>query len=260
MATPTEASGSRPPAALPGEAAAAVPGWFPRGPATFAELYYAGTTCLFVLHGNVHDLVRLGDGDQAEYGSLPEFLATQLFGSWDLVLRHDLSQGLRALRGARRRPAAEDGRPGHGRGSASRSPGPATPTPCSACSTNWCRQMLMEEDPGPADPPGRDPRIRPVPRAVGRARPDGRCPGHAAGPPALLGSEPLHQAAQHRVLPALRPPRGDQRAAGRQLARRDAGRPHAGRRGARAIHRALRRPGRHSRGTSPTSRRRNWPS
>ena len=30
---------------------------------------------------------------------------------------------------------------------------------------------------------------------IGRAHPDGRLAGHAAGPAALLGPEPLHQAA-----------------------------------------------------------------
>jgi AAA+ superfamily predicted ATPase len=99
MATPTEASGLQPSAALPGEPAAAVPGWFPAWARAFADLYFAKTTCLFVLHGNVHDLVRLGDGDQAKYGSLPDFLGTQLFGSWDLVLRHDLGHGLRVVAG-----------------------------------------------------------------------------------------------------------------------------------------------------------------
>src|SRR5262245_37118357 len=100
MANPTEATGPSAPAALPGEATPAVPAWFPSWARDFADLYYAGTTCLFVLHGNVHDLIRLGDGEGAAYGSLPEFLATQLFGSWDLVLRHDLGQGLRLFAGA----------------------------------------------------------------------------------------------------------------------------------------------------------------
>jgi AAA+ superfamily predicted ATPase len=99
MPTATEATGAPTPATLPGEAAPAVPGWFPSWARDFAELYYAGTTCLFVLHGNVHDLIRLGDAEGASFGSLAEFLATQLFGSWDLVLRHDLGQGLRLFAG-----------------------------------------------------------------------------------------------------------------------------------------------------------------
>jgi AAA+ superfamily predicted ATPase len=84
---------------LPGESARAVAPWFPRWAREFAEQYFAGTTCLFVLNGNVHDLVRLGQGEARTYGSLTDFLATQLFGSWDVVMRYDLSQGLRLASG-----------------------------------------------------------------------------------------------------------------------------------------------------------------
>ena len=38
-------------------------------------------------------------GTERSYGSITEFLATQLFGTWDVVLRHDLSQGLRIAAG-----------------------------------------------------------------------------------------------------------------------------------------------------------------
>jgi ATP-dependent 26S proteasome regulatory subunit len=64
-----------------------------------ANLYFSGTTCVFVLHGNVHDLVRLPDGAASRYCGLTEFLVTQVFGRWDLVLGYDLSRGLRALAG-----------------------------------------------------------------------------------------------------------------------------------------------------------------
>jgi AAA+ superfamily predicted ATPase len=88
------------PALLPGEGARAVPGWFPGWARDFAELYFAGTTSLFIMHGNVHDLIRLGEGEKDGYGSLPEFLGSQLFATWDVVLRHDLSQGLRVFAGS----------------------------------------------------------------------------------------------------------------------------------------------------------------
>src|SRR5262245_62241214 len=70
MSTPTEPKGPPAPAAMPGEAARLVPAWFPSWARDFAELYYAGTTCVFILHGNVHDLVRLGDTNSTTYGSL----------------------------------------------------------------------------------------------------------------------------------------------------------------------------------------------
>ena len=53
-----------------------------------------------MLHGNVHDLVRCSDGPAESYCNLPEFLATQIFGRWDLVLGYDLSQGLRPQAGS----------------------------------------------------------------------------------------------------------------------------------------------------------------
>jgi AAA+ superfamily predicted ATPase len=65
----------------------------------FAEQYFAGTTCVFVLHDNVHDLTRQEQGQSKTYGGISQFLATQLFGSWDVVLQHDLSQGLRVSAG-----------------------------------------------------------------------------------------------------------------------------------------------------------------
>ena len=77
----------------------AIPDWFPGWAREFAEQYYAGTTCLFVLHGDVHDLTRQGPGTSAGFGSVPDFLTTQLFGNWDVVLRHDLSHGLRVYAG-----------------------------------------------------------------------------------------------------------------------------------------------------------------
>ena len=62
-----------------------------------ANLYFSGTTCVFVLHGNVHDLVRVSDEDGSRYCGLNDFLVSQVFGRWDLVLGYDLSRGLRAL-------------------------------------------------------------------------------------------------------------------------------------------------------------------
>ncbi len=64
-----------------------------------ADLYFSGTTCLFILHGNVHDLIRCSDTAPDSYCNLTEFLTTQIFGRWDTVLGFDLSQGLRAQAG-----------------------------------------------------------------------------------------------------------------------------------------------------------------
>jgi AAA+ superfamily predicted ATPase len=77
-----------------------LPDWYPAWATELANLYFSGTTCVFVLHGNVHDLVRLPDADAtSRYCGLTEFLVSQVFGRWDLVLGYDLSRGLRVLAG-----------------------------------------------------------------------------------------------------------------------------------------------------------------
>jgi len=80
-------------------AATALPAWLPGWAGRLAELYFSGTTSMFILHGNVHDFVRSGDGEDARYVTLSEFLAEQIFGRWNLVLHYDLARGLRALAG-----------------------------------------------------------------------------------------------------------------------------------------------------------------
>ncbi len=64
--------------------------------ARLSELYFSGTTSLFALHGNVQDLVPNGDS----FSALPDFLAEQIFGRWDLILHYDLARGLRAFAGS----------------------------------------------------------------------------------------------------------------------------------------------------------------
>ncbi len=88
------------PGLLPGDSG--VPKWFPGWAREFADQYYAGTTCLFVLHGNVNDVIRQDEGTPGTYGSVADFLATQLFGTWEIVLIHDLSYGLRMAAGTSR--------------------------------------------------------------------------------------------------------------------------------------------------------------
>jgi AAA+ superfamily predicted ATPase len=77
----------------------ALPAHFPPWAARLAELYFSGTTSMFVLHGNVFDLVRMNP-DGARWGGLAEFLAEQLFGRWDVILHYDLARGLRPVAGA----------------------------------------------------------------------------------------------------------------------------------------------------------------
>ncbi len=84
----------------PAPSAPALPEWYPGWVRELAERFYAGTACLFVLHGNVHDLVRVPDGNGGEtYLELGDVLASRVFGAWDLVLSYDLARGLRASAG-----------------------------------------------------------------------------------------------------------------------------------------------------------------
>jgi len=54
-----------------------------------SEKYYSRSFALFVLYGNVRDLVPLRTPDATKYVSLDEFLSGALFGQRDLVLHYD---------------------------------------------------------------------------------------------------------------------------------------------------------------------------
>lgn len=83
------------------EATKTLPEWFPQWARELADLYFSGSTCVFVLHGNVNDLIRTVDEDGNDsYCNLADFLGQNIFGTWDMVLRHDLSNGLRAHAGS----------------------------------------------------------------------------------------------------------------------------------------------------------------
>ncbi len=75
------------------------PSWFPRWARELGRAYYTGTTSMFLLHGNTDDLVRTTDGEDVDYCVLPEFLASQIFGTWDVVLYYDMTRPPRALAG-----------------------------------------------------------------------------------------------------------------------------------------------------------------
>lgn len=78
----------------------AVPDWYPAWARELADLYFSGTTCLFIVHGNVRDLIAAHDGARVAYGGLTDFLATQVFGAWDVVVQYDLGTGLKPRAGA----------------------------------------------------------------------------------------------------------------------------------------------------------------
>ncbi|MFM8413107.1 MAG: ATP-binding protein [Planctomycetota bacterium] len=103
-AQPAAELGARPSAA---RGSAALPEWCPAWGERLGDAYLAGTSCVFLLHGNVRDLVPVaeptaaGKHDPVEaWGTVPDFLAREMFGRWDVVLAYDVGRGLRPLAGS----------------------------------------------------------------------------------------------------------------------------------------------------------------
>jgi AAA+ superfamily predicted ATPase len=59
-----------------------------------SEKYYSRTLSMFVLHGNVRDLVPVRRNGKTEFVSLHEFLQEALFGTRDIVLTYDRGGGI----------------------------------------------------------------------------------------------------------------------------------------------------------------------
>jgi AAA+ superfamily predicted ATPase len=83
----------------PAKPAPVLPEWYPAWTKELANLYFSGTINTFVLHGNVNDVVPIRVDSRQSFVSLPDFLATQVFGSWDITLSYDLGRGLRPQAG-----------------------------------------------------------------------------------------------------------------------------------------------------------------
>lgn len=75
-------------------AASQPPAPMPEWAQSFIEKYYSRTLSVFVLHGNVRDLVPAGRNGGAEYVPLLAFLSQALFPRRDLVLTYDRGGGL----------------------------------------------------------------------------------------------------------------------------------------------------------------------
>ncbi len=75
--------------------------WCPDWAERLGDAYLAGTSCMFLLHGNVRDLVPLcaPSGGDAAWGTVPDFLCREVFGRWDIVIGYDVGKGLRPLAG-----------------------------------------------------------------------------------------------------------------------------------------------------------------
>ena len=51
-----------------------LPDWYPDWACEIAELYFSGSSCFFVIHGNVNDLIPCDGKDGTEFLSLGAFL------------------------------------------------------------------------------------------------------------------------------------------------------------------------------------------
>jgi hypothetical protein len=78
-----------------------IPSWYPDWARELADLFFAKSTCLYVLNGNVNDLVYCPQASawDGQFVDLADFLSQQVFGSWDLVLSFDLGRGLQVIAG-----------------------------------------------------------------------------------------------------------------------------------------------------------------
>ena len=85
---------------------------------------------------------------------MPDFLATQLFGTWDIVLIHDLSQGLRMAAGTDRERLRKMFGPVSERIGEPKS-WPKDPDAILALLDQLFQKILMEDDPGETDQRGR---------------------------------------------------------------------------------------------------------
>ena len=61
------------------------------------DAHLGGSSQTFILHGNVNDIIPIKKKTETVYAMLPEFLATQVFGVWDIVLYYDQVRGPRAI-------------------------------------------------------------------------------------------------------------------------------------------------------------------
>ena len=80
------------------------------------QVFKAGATSQFVLHGNVFDLVPAADGKGGvDWLSLTAFLSGTMFQPFDVVIRYDRGRGMsieppRVPRRAEEKPAGESAR------------------------------------------------------------------------------------------------------------------------------------------------------
>ncbi len=80
-----------------------VPDWYPDWAREMANLYFSANTCLFIMHGNVNDLIHCRVEENGKtvdrFCGLTDFLAEQVFGTWDVVASYDMGRGIQPQAG-----------------------------------------------------------------------------------------------------------------------------------------------------------------
>ena len=219
----------------------------PPGRTSWRDLYFSGTTSVFVLHGNVHDYVHAPEPDEDGGGRTSASPSSSRRASSAPGTSSSTTTSVAGLRPARRQrqgaaPRRWSRRP---RPSASPRTGRARPTRCSSCSTATCSRTLLTDagDEGARAARARERRHPHPARAVRRARGGHRGPG---APRTARGScacsswaqNPYLKRLQHRLLPDRGQAERGEQPPRPEPVRRHGRDPDARRRGARALRRA----------------------
>jgi SpoVK/Ycf46/Vps4 family AAA+-type ATPase len=68
---------------------------YPEWVRSFAHKYRSRTISQYLLHGNINDYLRVGEGEQTDYVLLRDFLSNELFKQANIVVFYDRSSGIR---------------------------------------------------------------------------------------------------------------------------------------------------------------------
>ena len=165
-----------------------IPDWYPAWAKELADLYYSGSVCLFLLHGNVHDLIGCQERGEQKFVSLhgvSDPPAVRLVG------RHFLLRlGTRAAAGGRQRCATASGDGGVGIVDAGESEHLAARSREGAAHAGTRDSAeLAAGQTGPAQTNRFPVRVRSVPGSLGRRQHAGPRRSIASGAADFLGPE-----------------------------------------------------------------------
>ncbi|MFN8396948.1 MAG: AAA family ATPase [Bacteroidia bacterium] len=68
---------------------------YPAWVTDFAKKYRSRTISQYLLHGNINDYLRVGEGDASDYVLMRDFLSNEMFKNANIVVFYDRSSGIR---------------------------------------------------------------------------------------------------------------------------------------------------------------------